>query len=968
MNIAANIAELLKSPPDEFRPYPFWFWNANLSADEITWQLDQCRDQKIYTVLIHPRHGLVTPYLGQEFMAMVVHTVKEAARLGMKVWLYDEYNWPSGIVAGRLLRDYPQYKMKFLNHTYRESEGNREIQPSFQESDFPNVQAVNLDSGDIRSVVPNEKLPPGRWGLAEFHLKFPTIALDSVCGHSHAAPEHGYLDVLNSDAVATFIKLTHELYYQHLREYFGSVILGFFTDEPGVIYDFDYSYDFGHAMTHNLPWTPSLESHFRQTKGYDLRDKLIHLIADVPGAEKTRRDYWNTVSELYTTAYHRQISRWCESHNVAYTGHVVCEEMSLHYQGDIHNALKYFHIPGLDWTSRCCTPESAPVYTVAKTVASIAHRYNRPFTVCENYGATSWSLTLNDMKRVMDYLYVLGVNQMCIHGFFYNVRAARAHECPPSEFFQAPWWKFMSIFSDYTALLGSLLSQGRHLCATGILVPTQSYFTQNNRTYLDPTGQPAFYAKTLDVLTRFMLQAGIDFDIIFDSALKDTSVGPQGIEWNNERIDTLIIPPSQSLDPGLQSKLDQFEKLGGTIIRIPDFSDTIRDELCEKLNSRRVQLRENNIETTGLIVHRRLLSDSSILCFACNASDTDRPQADLIFPEKMNVCEIDLEKRSLTRVDFSCSDKNTTVHTAFRPHQAKMFLLTTEPIAVQPQLSVAKGKTQTIVPGPDWTITLEKENVLKLTQFLHISLPGTPRTEINARVTCDDVVSPVRLLLEGSRYEKITVNHTDLTHRRQPCRYFDSDQYTVDITDHLRPGENRISMQYAPEYEDTFISGLMSCAGIQTIFPHIFLIGNFSVTPDLHLAKPVSTIKTGPWQPQGFPHYAGTVTYQTNFMIDPSHPISSAVLTCSSADNCIEVLVNDIPCGKRVWEPYAIDITNAITPGQNTLTIKVTNTPTDLLRPIPTELNTDNPQAFLRYNNTQNPPSGLLEVIIDLTR
>ncbi len=963
-----KIADLLNSPPEEYRPYPFWFWNANLSRDEIAWQLEECRRQKILAVLIHPRHGLVTPYLGEAFMAMVVYTVQEAARLGMKVWLYDEYNWPSGTVAGRLLRDYPQFKMRFLHHEYREADGGCVIQQSGREDGFLGVQAIHLDSGDLQTISPGETLPPGRWGLAEFRLAYPTIALDCVSGHAHAAPESGYLDVLNPDAVAKFIELTHDVYYRHLREYFGSVILGFFTDEPGVIYDFDYSYDFDHAMTHNLPWTGALESHFRQVKGYPLRDKLIHLTADAPGAQQTRQDYWDVVGELYVTAYHRQLCRWCADHGIAYTGHVVCEEMSLHYQGDIHAGLKQFHIPGLDWTSKECTPETAPIYSTAKMVSSIAHRYGRKFTLCETYGATGWELTFTDMKRVLDYLYVLGVNQMCLHGFFYSVRAARAHECPPSEFFQSPGWTHMSLYSDYTARLGALLSQGRHYCATGILVPTRSYQAQNNRTFLDPAGKPAFYAQTLNQLGRFLLEKGIDFEFIADSSLKETALGKHGIEWGDERIDTLIIPPCAALDPELQAKLDQFQTLGGTLIPVPDISTATGQRLCRELADRRVRLFEDEQESQGLLVYRRILPDTSILCFACNATTIDRPGASLVFPEAVQVREIDLERPGFNDVEFSCRRKNTRVRAGFRPHQARMFLLTRPETLRDLQLSPAARVSHLITPGPEWTILAEKENVLKLSQFLQIPLPGGTRFEIHARVTCDDGVGPVRLLLEGDGYQKITVNQRDVTDRRRPCRYFDSDQFAIDLTDGLRVGENRISLEYAPTPGDTVVSGLMACAGIHAILPHLFLIGDFSVTSECHLTQPVITLKTGAWQAQGFPYYAGTITYRTEILIAPAELGSGAILTCDVGGAGVEVIVNGIPCGTRIWEPYDIAITPALRTGKNSLELKVTNTALDLLRPLPSEVNTDNPHAFLRGNNQSHPPSGLIMVKIAITR
>lgn len=34
-------------------------------------------------------------------------------------------------------------------------------------------------------------------------------------------------DILNSEAVDTFIEMTHDRYYEHLKEYFGNIIIAF---------------------------------------------------------------------------------------------------------------------------------------------------------------------------------------------------------------------------------------------------------------------------------------------------------------------------------------------------------------------------------------------------------------------------------------------------------------------------------------------------------------------------------------------------------------------------------------------------------------------------------------------------------------------------------------------------------------------------------------------------------------------
>ena len=69
-------------------------------------------------------------------------------------------------------------------------------------------------------------------------------------------------DLLNPDSVKRFIELTHERYYNELKEFFGTTIQAFFTDEPSIM---------GRGAKRGLKkWTDGLEEQFRQLNGYDL--------------------------------------------------------------------------------------------------------------------------------------------------------------------------------------------------------------------------------------------------------------------------------------------------------------------------------------------------------------------------------------------------------------------------------------------------------------------------------------------------------------------------------------------------------------------------------------------------------------------------------------------------------------------------------------------------------------------------
>lgn len=79
-------------PLDEFTHIPFWFWNNALDETEITRQIEDFHSKGINGFVIHPPIGIPEdiPYLSDRFMHYVKYAVSEAARLDMKIVLYDE--------------------------------------------------------------------------------------------------------------------------------------------------------------------------------------------------------------------------------------------------------------------------------------------------------------------------------------------------------------------------------------------------------------------------------------------------------------------------------------------------------------------------------------------------------------------------------------------------------------------------------------------------------------------------------------------------------------------------------------------------------------------------------------------------------------------------------------------------------------------------------------------------------------
>ena len=99
---AARMQALFAKPPAEYSTSPFYVWNADMKEAEIDKFLASYSRQGIHSIFIHPRPGLITPYLSERWFQLVRYTVDQGAKLGMEVWLYDENSYPSGFAGGHV--------------------------------------------------------------------------------------------------------------------------------------------------------------------------------------------------------------------------------------------------------------------------------------------------------------------------------------------------------------------------------------------------------------------------------------------------------------------------------------------------------------------------------------------------------------------------------------------------------------------------------------------------------------------------------------------------------------------------------------------------------------------------------------------------------------------------------------------------------------------------------------------------
>lgn len=552
-------------PPREFGPIPFWFWNDDLREEELLRQLHAFHDAGFGGVLPHPRTGLSrrVGYLTDEYFRLVRRVVEEAARLDMKIILYDEGSYPSGTAKGAVVAANPDFANQALGVWNRDIEGpfNGYWRPKTGRALLDkHVCTVvgrrnrdgSIDSTTLRTLAALENdivhidVPSGAWLVMSLwntasggHIRgvFP----EEETGHATAPPA---ADILNPEAVDTFIELTHEAYYRHLKDFFGTTVIAFFTDEPSVLGKNPI------RPVDSQPFTPGFVEWLSHRRGDDVRPWLPSLWHDFgEGTEEFRRFYAEAVQSRLREVFYTRLSQWCADHGIALTGHPsASNEVS---------ALRFFQIPGQDLVWRTVTPGNASAlegsHSVAGKSATSGARMNGSQRVLtEVFGAYGWRLTLDEVKWLLDWHLVRGVNLISLHAVFYSIRGRRAWESEPDMGVHNAWWPHFHHVALYSRRLSWLLANGADPCCVAILGDGDDLPWQG---------------------AKLLFQAQIDFLYLDLQALNEARVEAGALHAGTQCYRVVVVEGDASLAEAARPKLDEFTASGGQVIRFEEGMD-----------------------------------------------------------------------------------------------------------------------------------------------------------------------------------------------------------------------------------------------------------------------------------------------------------------------------------------------------------------------------------------------------------
>jgi len=954
---SSTVKLMFANPPRAYSSAPFWVWNDLITDDQVSATLKSFADQNIKQVIVHPRPGLMTPYLSADWFRLWKLALDEAERLDMDLWIYDENSYPSGFAGGFVPDAMPEARGRGL--ALRETTGIPKWKPEnvavylFREQTHEDVTA-RLRAG--------EALPEARY-------------LEASVVRSQPGAWYGgktYVDLLYPGVTAKFLSVTLDAYKQQVGNQFGRRIPGVFTDEPHL------------RPAGGIPWTDDLPQAFEKRWGYRLTDYLPALRYPVGDWKRVRHNYFQLLSELFLERWGKPYYEYCVTNRLEFTGHYWEHEWPNTLSVPDNMAMSAWQQrPGIDILMNQYSEDTHGQFgnvRAVKELSSVANQLGRTRTLCEAYGAGGWDLRFEDMKRIGDWLYVLGINTLNEHLSYVSLRGARKRDHPQSFSYHEPWWDAYRVSAEYFSRLSLVLTKGQELNPVLVIEPTTTAWMFNVPGEKSPELEKlgAAFQKLVVALSKEQVEYDIGDEDIMNSM--GVVVG-KTLRVGERAYTTIVIPPgTENLNTKTVELIEEFLTNGGTVLSCSPPPARVEGQASDRAavfagKSGWKQVEADLVPAQlaaaaegvvirrtpgdkGILFHqRRRLADGEFL-FLVNTS-IDSPAAGTIesrgrgmerwIMETGKVEPYAYEERAAgVRANFQLPPSGSLLlfisNLRRTPAAATAVKLTPMPAAAPVARRIAPNVlTLDFVDVSARGGSMENAYFYRASQFI-FKQNGMDRNPWDSAVQFKDEIITRKFPAESGfqatyRFtiaERVPANLFAVVERPdlyaiecngKPVQaaagawWLDRAFGKIPIGKEAVVGENTLVLKAAP----------------LTIFHELepaYILGDFALRPAEKgfLIVPESAIRLGAWNTQGYPFYAEGVSYQQTFRIDKVAGQYRAALP-KWYGSVARVIVNQKPAGYVTAPPWQCDVTNLLKAGENTVEVVVVGTLKNTLGP-----------------------------------
>lgn len=954
------------NPPSIYRTAPFMVWNGKVTTQEIDRMMHEFKDAGCGAAIIHPRPGLITEYLSDDWFNLYKYAVQKAKSLDLKVWIYDENSYPSGFAGGHVPAEMPE--------SYNQGQGlsltKVDVLP-----DSVGVYYICLKREGDRYVDITQNALAYKNVKGDYYLYgkayYPKTSW--FAGYSN-------VDLLVKGVTQKFIDVTMKGYQSSIKNEFGKTVLGVFSDEPNI----------SAPKNDHLRWTPDLFGTFKQMWGYDLKPLLPLLSEEIGNWRQVRHNYQQTLLQMFIDRWGKVSNKYYVANNLIWTGHYWEHTWPKMFNVPDNMAMYVWHQqPGIDmlfnqFNENNPQAQFGNVRSV-KELRSVANQMGRERTLSETYGGGGWDETFKDFKRLGDWEYVLGVNFMNQHLAHMTIAGTRKDDYPPEFNYHSTWWRDYKVLNDYFGRLSMLLSRGTQRNDILVLEPTTTIWSYASNIE-NPSRAKEIGADFQSFITT-LEKNQVEYDLGSEIIMRDYgSVTNNRLVVGKVSYSTVVLPPDmENINKATFNLLREFVNKGGKLIC---FSMPERIDGCERkeeianafTNSSVVCLSglsgdiiqkyfisegiQINFQNGDLYHHRRIMKDGQLL-FLVNSSMTEAVTGSLKI-KGQSLLTMDAQSGKI--YSYPCNVKKGLMNTSFRIEPAGSLILyafskkakTLYPAIPQKigdnrvspstqlvvkrirdnainidkcDLSVKDSiytnihpyKASTIVykaygfeKGDPWSTSVQyKSNIVKRDTIKSGGFKVAYHFKING--TFD--YSGMKLVSECPDLFTVKINGNIV--KQIPKQWMLDRSFGVyNIEKFVREGMNTVELSINP---------MSVYAEIQPIY----IMGNFSVDPGLYIwdiKPPVSSFKLGSWKDQKQPFYPWEMSYSKKYNLKDMDKRYSVKLN-KWIGTVAEVFVNGKKAGIIGYDPYKLEITPYLHKGDNCIDVHVIGSLRNLFGP-----------------------------------
>jgi hypothetical protein len=570
-----NIRDSFIKVDHRFGPVPFWWWSAEeVTAERVRWQLQKFHSGGLRNIGIiniaptGPQYGSVSDnpaYFSEQWWNMFEVAIREAQRLGMRIFFYDQIGFSGSNLPARIVTEHPEYAGWIL-----------------------------------KRFLHGEEIPEKSTILSENDK------------YTYAAVIQGF-NWLNPEASALLIDSVHGEFERRFPNDLGKTIGGTFQDELPPL----------------PLWTPEMPALYFKKYQEDLIPQLPALFDEQPESAIIRRRVYKLAASLAETSFFIPLSKWHEKYDLLLCcdqagparradvhgaqrlyldyfrthrwysaagsdmdGNAKVHSSMAHLHGGKRVFLESFHTSGwggsIEETMHWLVPwlqTGVTLYSPHSVYYSTRGgwwEWAPPDTGWRQPYFEHYSVFANTISRVCSLLTEGShIADIAVHypseaacGFM-SLSDGAANEHPMSVSNKMPNDSMKHIHDTYESLAGS--------------------WNRKDQTKIGA-----------------IRKIGRDFDIVDDSALQESSVVNKKLVIAEEQFSVLLLSGTTIMDEEARARVEAWIKQGGWVIGvdIPENNPTIPGISLVKTAEEAMELIENQIpkrvEGNGLTLQRRI--------------------------------------------------------------------------------------------------------------------------------------------------------------------------------------------------------------------------------------------------------------------------------------------------------------------------------------------------------------------------